>query len=248
MRAVLNRSVPAKIHHQRSADVSEDTGSREIVVGTDVLLAFDTARCIHARFCVTGAPKTFLANVEGAWLHPDETAPDRLSAIATECPSGAITLRRLDGGADEMPPPVNLLRVRENGPLAVHADLCVDGKPEGFRRVFCRCGHSRAKPYCDNSHIAVGFKASGEPATIDSKPLEVRDGLLDVQPLVNGPLLVSGPLELCSGTGRTVSRTRSIRLCRCGASGNKPFCDNSHARIILFLTNCYVGPRPVGVA
>ena len=43
--------------------------------------------------------------------------------------------------------------------------------------------------------------------------------------------ILGGNVEICSGTGRTVARTRSTRLCRCGASGNKPFCDGSHARI-----------------
>jgi CDGSH-type Zn-finger protein len=57
-----------------------------------------------------------------------------------------------------------------------------------------------------------------------------RDGTLDIQPLKNGPLYVSGNLELCSGTGRVVLRTTDTHLCRCGHSQNKPFCDGSHAR------------------
>jgi uncharacterized Fe-S cluster protein YjdI len=91
----------------------------ETVEGRDVTLMFEARRCIHARFCVTGAPKTFLANVDGPWLHPDDTPVEQLAAIAAACPSGAIRIRRKDGGADEAAPPVNLIHLRENGPLAV---------------------------------------------------------------------------------------------------------------------------------
>jgi CDGSH-type Zn-finger protein len=48
----------------------------------------------------------------------------------------------------------------------------------------------------------------------------------------NGSLRIEGEIELYDASGgkfdlggRTV-----ISLCRCGQSGNKPFCDGSHAR------------------
>jgi CDGSH-type Zn-finger protein len=100
-----------------------------------------------------------------------------------------------------------------------------------FRATLCRCGKSKRKPYCDGSHAAAGFAATGEPATLPSEPLAERGGALTIKPIPNGPLQVTGNVEICSGTGRTVSRTQAARLCRCGASENKPFCDNSHARI-----------------
>jgi CDGSH-type Zn-finger protein len=100
-----------------------------------------------------------------------------------------------------------------------------------LRATLCRCGKSANKPFCDNSHREVGFIATGEPATIESNPLEARDGTLHIEPLADGPLQVLGNLEICSGTGRTVSRIENVRLCRCGGSGNKPFCDGTHARI-----------------
>jgi len=85
---------------------------------------------------------------------------------------------------------------------------------------------------CDGrSHAAEGFAATGEPATVSTQPLAERGGPLKMDPLPNGPLLLSGNVEILSGTGRVVMRTQSARLCRCGASGNKPFCDGSHARI-----------------
>jgi CDGSH-type Zn-finger protein len=52
-----------------------------------------------------------------------------------------------------------------------------------------------------------------------------------VRPQRNGPLVIRGNLEICAGTGRTVERLTSTRLCRCGGSANKPYCDGSHSRI-----------------
>jgi CDGSH-type Zn-finger protein len=156
---------------------------------------------------------------------------ERCVAIAHDCPSGAITYERHDGGAQEAPPPVNVLRVRENGPYAFHAAIDLAGHGPVLRATLCRCGKSANKPFCDNSHREAGFSATGEPATIESGRLEARDGTLRVTPVVDGPLQVVGNLEICSGTGRTVLRTENVRLCRCGGSGKKPFCDGTHARI-----------------
>jgi CDGSH-type Zn-finger protein len=76
--------------------------------------------------------------------------------------------------------------------------------------------------------VTAGFAASGEPPTGSVDPLPQRDGPLTVTPMLNGPLQVQGNLEICAGTGRTVARITEARLCRCGQSRNKPFCDLSH--------------------
>ncbi|WP_084187234.1 ferritin-like domain-containing protein [Andreprevotia chitinilytica] len=206
-------------------------GQPEIVEGEKLTLIVDGQRCIHARHCVTGAPKTFVANVVGPWLHPDETDVETLVGIAHACPSGAVAYRRKDGKTNEAAPPVNMLRLRENGPYAIHAPLVIAGGEQGFRATLCRCGASKNKPYCDGSHAAADFVASGEPATVSLEPLAARDGTLQIEPQQNGPLAVSGNLELCTGNGRVVQRVTETRLCRCGHSQAKPFCDGSHRAI-----------------
>ncbi len=202
-----------------------------IAASDEIEISFDTRRCIHSRFCVLGAPRVFLANVEGPWLHPEEDSVEHLMHVAQDCPSGAITYRRLDGGEEEQPPQVNTINLRQNGPYAFRATLDIEGQQPMFRATLCRCGQSKNKPFCDNSHIEAGFEATGEPETVASEPLPERGGELQVKPLKDGPLQVRGPLEICCGTGRTVTRTENVRLCRCGGSANKPFCDNTHARI-----------------
>ena len=203
----------------------------ERVRGEKLELTFEAKRCIHSRFCVTWTPQVFVANVKGPWIHPDAMPVERVVEVAHLCPSGAIRYQRLDGGAQEAAPPVNLATVREAGPYAFRAQLEIDGAPAGFRATLCRCGASKNKPYCDGSHHEIGFSASGEPPTGKTEMLPVRDGVLAIDPQTNGPLRVRGNLEIVSGTGRAVARVTSAYLCRCGGSANKPFCDGTHAKI-----------------
>ena len=205
--------------------------SIEEAPGDKLLLRFEAKRCIHSRQCVLGAPDVFLANVKGPWLHPDAMPVEALVEVAHACPSGAVTYERLDGGPAESPPPVNLARIRENGPLAIHAEMKIEGHGEMLRATLCRCGASANKPYCDGSHVAAKFTATGEPPTQASEPLKVRKGPLTLTPYPNGPLGFQGSLEVVSGTGRTVTRVERGALCRCGQSANKPFCDGTHAKV-----------------
>jgi CDGSH-type Zn-finger protein len=147
------------------------------------------------------------------------------------CPSGAIRYMRKDGRPDEAPPPVNLISIREAGPYAIRGDIRLDGQSGSYRMTLCRCGASKNKPFCDGSHHDAGFTASGEPATGKADMLPMRDGPLVIDPQTDGPLQVRGNIEIVSGTGRVVARVTGARLCRCGGSANKPFCDGSHARI-----------------
>jgi uncharacterized Fe-S cluster protein YjdI/CDGSH-type Zn-finger protein len=135
--------------------------SEEVVRGSQVTIRFDARRCIHSRHCVLDRPDVFVPNVAGEWIHPDRATAAQLLELAHNCPSGAIRCQGADGTAIEAAPPVNTVRVRENGPLAFRAPLSIDGQAAGYRATLCRCGASTHKPYCDNSHGSAGFAASG---------------------------------------------------------------------------------------
>lgn len=222
-------AAPAAVSPPSATSVQDGV---EHIEGEKLTLVYEVKRCIHARFCVTGAPTVFLANVQGPWIHPDAMDVERLVDIAHACPSGAIRYKRRDGRPDESAPPVNLVGIREAGPYAFRGDLRLNGVPAGYRATLCRCGASKNKPFCDGSHHDVGFNATGEPPTgTSTDALPVRDGPLHIDPQTNGPLKVSGNLEITSGTGRMVARITGAFLCRCGHSQNKPFCDGSHATV-----------------
>jgi CDGSH-type Zn-finger protein len=49
----------------------------------------------------------------------------------------------------------------------------------------------------------------------------------------NGPLRIEGSFTIRDQNGKEfgLAGRTVISLCRCGHSGNKPFCDGSHARV-----------------
>ncbi|TGM53072.1 CDGSH iron-sulfur domain-containing protein [Leptospira adleri] len=203
----------------------------EIVNGKETSIRFDGKKCIHSRNCVLSRPDVFVPNVEGEWIYPDRASIGEVQNLALNCPSGAIQYKNGSDSENEKAPIVNIVRVRENGPLAFHADLEIaDQKDLGFRVTLCRCGASKNKPFCDSSHNQINFHATGEPSTEESAPQSVRNGKLTIKPTRNGPLKITGNLELCTGTGRTIHRVTETYLCRCGGSSNKPYCDGTHKK------------------
>jgi len=229
--APLVAADPSPTGQPKSAPTPKSVGGVDYIEGEKLTLVYEGKKCIHSRFCVTGAPKVFLANVVGPWIQPDAIDVDRLVEISHACPSGAIRYKRKDGKPDETAPPVNLITVREGGPYAVRADIRLEGQSSAFRLTLCRCGASKNKPLCDGSHHGVAFSATGEPPTGKADMLDVRDGPLSIEPEMDGPLQIRGNVEIISGTGRVVARLMQARLCRCGGSATKPFCDGTHARI-----------------
>ena len=48
----------------------------------------------------------------------------------------------------------------------------------------------------------------------------------------NGPFLVKGDIKLVDADGNAFDTDKpAIALCRCGASGDSPFCDGTHRKI-----------------
>ncbi|MFE6650374.1 CDGSH iron-sulfur domain-containing protein [Nocardioides sp. NPDC057772] len=68
--------------------------------------------------------------------------------------------------------------------------------------------------------------------TISSAP----EGSREIKPTTiktvdNGPLQIKGAAQLVDHDGNIYDTGRTIFLCRCGESRNKPFCDGTHAKV-----------------
>lgn len=71
------------------------------------------------------------------------------------------------------------IRIEKNGPLIViNVDKIQYSKGEPVEAestcALCRCGSSKNKPFCDGSHIPVGFKPEKESQNIEHKVKSYR--------------------------------------------------------------------------
>jgi len=199
--------------------------------GENIKVYFDGSRCIHAARCVSGLPNVFKPNVPGPWIEPDAADVEELAALIETCPSGALRYERTDNVANEKEPDINAITIIADGPLATRGSISINNEPcSSPRATLCRCGASKNKPYCDNSHQTIGFQDNGIPEVNDLS-LELTSSAINIMPAKDGPLIVEGPLEVRSADGTAVNRSMNAALCRCGASKNKPFCDGSHTEI-----------------
>jgi len=198
--------------------------------GQAIDVQWDRGLCIHMAECGNAQGELFQAGRD-PWCIPDKCSTDQVREIVERCPSGALSYRDKTG-APEKAPGANVVAVVYKGPLFVSGDLEIEGAPPNlpgvrFRAALCRCGDSKNKPFCDNSHLTSGFEDYGSVGE-KGPGLGTAGGRLAIKPLTDGPLLFKGNLTLRSASGRIAWQGTQTALCRCGASKNKPFCDGSH--------------------
>ena len=190
--------------------------------------------CIHIGECGRAKGNLFVAGRK-PWCQPDLASDDDVKEVVLRCPSGALSVSYADGSYQETADAENTVHVAYNGPLFVRGELDIEGVDQDapglkFRAALCRCGQSKNKPYCDNSHDTAEFRDYGAVGeTGDS--VAGSGGPLKITPAQDGPLLLSGNVRILNGSGRNAWHGTKVALCRCGESNNKPFCDGQHKKI-----------------
>lgn len=58
----------------------------------------------------------------------------------------------------------------------------------------------------------------------------MSDSKVIITALTDGPLEVSGAVEILAADGTVIKETDKSYLCRCGHSAKKPFCDGAHKK------------------
>lgn len=116
--------------------------------------------------------------------------------------------------------------------LCIHVAECIRHLPDVFDPMSRPWVHTE---FASADAIAEAIEACPTGALRyerhDGGPQEPVADPATITPRPNGPLFVRGALRLATPDGETILETPRAALCRCGASGNKPFCDLSHRRI-----------------
>ena len=132
-------------------------------------------------------------------------------------------------GKEDFDYPGKNATVSWNGPLCIHIGECGRAKGElfvGGRKPWCQpdlvtdTEVQEVVERCPTGALSVRLTDGSRP--------EKADPVNTVQVAYNGPLFVRGELELEAAPENVPGLKFRVALCRCGQSGNKPFCDNSH--------------------
>jgi uncharacterized Fe-S cluster protein YjdI len=74
---------------------------------------------------------------------------------------------------------------------------------------------------------ALSYKLKNENS---EKSVEIEEEQV-VEVAKDGPLMVYGNINVKHHDGTKTAKHRVTAFCRCGASGNKPYCDGSHKKV-----------------
>ncbi|MFN3212938.1 MAG: CDGSH iron-sulfur domain-containing protein [Henriciella sp.] len=199
--------------------------------GNSETVTWDRRLCIHVGECGRAKGDLFVTGRD-PWCDPNLADRADTSAVIARCPTGALAVQDADGLLVEAAPSENMVTVSNDGPLYVTGDLNVDGAADDMhsvsrRAALCRCGASKNKPFCDNSHRDIAFQDAGAVGDTGLAEIEAG-GPLEIKRIPDGPIEVSGNFSIRAGSGRQAWSGRKAYLCRCGKSANKPFCDGAH--------------------
>lgn len=131
----------------------------------NVTVIWKPDQCIHSTKCWKGLVSVFNPRSK-PWINMEGADLEKIVKQVAECPSGALSCVVKEEetiGEVTVADTTTTVEAMKNGPLMVYGTLEVkDGKGNVTTKhkvtAFCRCGASQNKPFCDGSHIRVGFR------------------------------------------------------------------------------------------
>jgi uncharacterized Fe-S cluster protein YjdI len=112
--------------------------------------------------------------------------------------------------------------------LCFHSGNCTHLLPKVFDRDR-RPWVNAAEASADEIEATVAHCPSGalRARRINGRPAKQSQSF-EICASAGGPLLVRGGVRIVDADGNLLYEGERAALCRCGGSGNKPFCDGTH--------------------
>jgi uncharacterized Fe-S cluster protein YjdI len=140
---------PPPNESNRAPDLTREYQNAEVTV------RWYAKRCIHSAECIRHAPRVFNP-MRRPWIDLAQAETERIIAAVEACPTGALEyVSDVPNRSRE----VTEVKVVWGGPLLLRGQIKIVGDDgnvlrESSRVALCRCGKTRNKPFCDNSHRA----------------------------------------------------------------------------------------------
>ena len=126
------------------------------------------------------------------------------------------------------------IRIRDARKLCAEARFC--DRAGGLWNLVERCDDAEIRALVEEEAMLCpsGRYSACESGTDESLEYEYEPsiGLVEDPAMgVSGPLFVRGGILISDANGVAYEVRNRVTLCRCGHSGNKPFCDGSHIKV-----------------
>lgn len=130
----------------------------------EVTVVWQPHMCIHSAICFKGLPHVFDPR-KRPWVTPEHEKGEAIMVQIDKCPSGALSYFKNEVGEQEKQiDNETIVETTKNGPLLVYGNISIkdaEGNVTKKHKVtaLCRCGSSENKPFCDGTHVKIGFIA-----------------------------------------------------------------------------------------
>jgi uncharacterized Fe-S cluster protein YjdI len=151
----------------------------------DITVFWIPSKCSHATTCFRELIEVFNPR-KRPWVNMQGASTDRIIAVVDKCPTMALSWKynkdikdyKINANSEapeeitpediyksieqEKKPGANISLIK-NGPILVEGTFKIisqDGNElkSVIMTSFCRCGKTKAQPFCDGTHRKVGFK------------------------------------------------------------------------------------------
>ena len=130
--------------------------------GKEITILDNRGVCSADGACVRESPEVFQKDKKPMWIFPDSGSVRKTIETIEKCPSGSLSykigIQRIQDLNREP-----AIKIAKNGPLEFVGWIQLiddqESRPESSEHyTLCRCGASKNKPFCDNSHKKIEFK------------------------------------------------------------------------------------------
>lgn len=160
-----------KVTKAELEEMKQKVGKSKSYYNDEITVFWRPERCIHSANCLVGLPGVFDSS-ERPWINIRGASSKEIIKTVDTCPSRALLhlknanfpLRKRRKKLNKVTPKFARVQILKNGPAIISGNFVLRDsskkkiKLQTEKAAICRCGASLKKPFCDGTHLSIGFK------------------------------------------------------------------------------------------